>query len=252
MGPSAASTSSSTPSTMFMMRSTSPPKSAWPGVSTMLILTIWPVSGIGDGDGSVLGEDGDAALALQVVGIHDALGHLLVLAEGVRLAQEAIHQRGLAVVHVGDDGDVTKVGSFGQHKTVLSISASKSIHAKTPATEGRGLDRSRRFGERRCILSEAGGLRKGRKLVLLGLVFFRPAAQGGFAVCHPFCISLTLSGLVPVVENIGKGNIGIERRVLINLKMISAKVSPHDRGKENLIEFPVQDHHCHAGLQPAI
>ena len=36
-GPSAESTTSSTPSIMFMMRSTSPPKSAWPGVSTMLM-----------------------------------------------------------------------------------------------------------------------------------------------------------------------------------------------------------------------
>jgi len=38
-GPSLASTSSSTPSTMDRPRSTSPPKSAWPGVSTMLIVT---------------------------------------------------------------------------------------------------------------------------------------------------------------------------------------------------------------------
>ena len=36
-GPSAASTSTSAPSTMLRMRSTSPPKSAWPGVSTMLM-----------------------------------------------------------------------------------------------------------------------------------------------------------------------------------------------------------------------
>jgi hypothetical protein len=36
-GPSLASTSSSTPSTIVRARSTSPPKSAWPGVSTMLI-----------------------------------------------------------------------------------------------------------------------------------------------------------------------------------------------------------------------
>mmetsp|Transcript_46303 Transcript_46303/g.122044 ORF Transcript_46303/g.122044 Transcript_46303/m.122044 type:complete len:226 (-) Transcript_46303:370-1047(-) len=35
-GPSCASTTSSTPSTMLRTRSTSPPKSAWPGVSTML------------------------------------------------------------------------------------------------------------------------------------------------------------------------------------------------------------------------
>ncbi len=37
MGPSAASTSTIAPSTIDRMRSTSPPKSAWPGVSTMLM-----------------------------------------------------------------------------------------------------------------------------------------------------------------------------------------------------------------------
>src|SRR5215210_2715682 len=41
-GPSLASTSSSTPSTIVSPRSTSPPKSAWPGVSTMLSFTpLW-------------------------------------------------------------------------------------------------------------------------------------------------------------------------------------------------------------------
>src|SRR6267154_1449804 len=39
IGPSTASTSKSTPSTIDSDRSTSPPKSAWPGVSTMLICT---------------------------------------------------------------------------------------------------------------------------------------------------------------------------------------------------------------------
>ena len=38
IGPSAASTSRITPLTIFRIRSTSPPKSAWPGVSTILIL----------------------------------------------------------------------------------------------------------------------------------------------------------------------------------------------------------------------
>ena len=37
IGPSAASTNKTTPSTMDRIRSTSPPKSAWPGVSTILI-----------------------------------------------------------------------------------------------------------------------------------------------------------------------------------------------------------------------
>ena len=39
IGPSAASTSTIAPSTIDRMRSTSPPKSAWPGVSTMLMRT---------------------------------------------------------------------------------------------------------------------------------------------------------------------------------------------------------------------
>ena len=39
IGPSAASTSTIAPSTIDRMRSTSPPKSAWPGVSTMLTRT---------------------------------------------------------------------------------------------------------------------------------------------------------------------------------------------------------------------
>ena len=42
IGPSAASTSRITPSTMTRMRSTSPPKSAWPGVSTMLMRVVVP------------------------------------------------------------------------------------------------------------------------------------------------------------------------------------------------------------------
>ena len=58
-----------------------------------------------------LGEDGDAALALEVVGIHRALGHALVLAERAGLLQQPVDQRGLAVVDVGDDGDVAEVHS---------------------------------------------------------------------------------------------------------------------------------------------
>ena len=57
-------------------------------------------------DGAVLGQDRDAALALDVVAVHHALGHLLVLAKGAALAQQLVDERGLAVVDVGDDGDV--------------------------------------------------------------------------------------------------------------------------------------------------
>ena len=101
-GPSAASTSTSAPSTMLRMRSTSPPKSAWPGVSTMLMRVSFQRIEVR------LGEDGDAALALEVVGIHRALGHPLVLAEGAGLLQQAVDQRGLAMVDMGDDRHVAK------------------------------------------------------------------------------------------------------------------------------------------------
>jgi len=54
----------------------------------------------------VLREDGDAALALEVVGIHHALDHVLVGGEGAGLLQELVDERGLAVVDVRDDRDV--------------------------------------------------------------------------------------------------------------------------------------------------
>ena len=57
-------------------------------------------------DGGVLGEDGDAALALEVGVVHRALGDALVGAKDSALMQQGIDERGLAVVDVGDDGDV--------------------------------------------------------------------------------------------------------------------------------------------------
>ena len=103
IGPSAASTSTIAPSTIDRMRSTSPPKSAWPGVSTILTRTSL------QHDRGRLGENGDAALALEVAGIHDPLGDPLVLAEGARLLEQPVDERRLAVVDVGDDGDVAKL-----------------------------------------------------------------------------------------------------------------------------------------------
>jgi hypothetical protein len=57
-----------------------------------------------------LGEDGDAALALEVAGIQCAFGHALVFANRAGLLQQAVDQGGLAMVDMGDDGDVAKHG----------------------------------------------------------------------------------------------------------------------------------------------
>jgi len=60
-------------------------------------------------DGGVLGQNSDAALTLQIVGVHDTLHGLLILTVYAALLQHLIHQRGLAVVNVGDNGDVSQL-----------------------------------------------------------------------------------------------------------------------------------------------
>jgi hypothetical protein len=62
-----------------------------------------------------LGEDRDAALTFQVVGIHDALHVLLMRAEDAALVEHGVHEGGLAMVHMGDDGDVANAGVAGFH-----------------------------------------------------------------------------------------------------------------------------------------
>jgi hypothetical protein len=54
-------------------------------------------------------KDGDAALALQVVRIHGALGDALIVAKGAGLAQQYVDQGGLAVIDVGNDGNVSQL-----------------------------------------------------------------------------------------------------------------------------------------------
>ena len=75
-------------------------------------------------DRDVLGENRNAALALLVVGIQDAVLDLLVGTEGVRGTQELVDHRRLAVVDVGDDGDVPQI--VYAHVVPLS-----SIHIQT-------------------------------------------------------------------------------------------------------------------------
>src|SRR5262249_21786211 len=60
-------------------------------------------------DRSDLGENGDAALAFEIVGIHRTFGHPLVVAERAGLLQQAVDQGGLAMVDMGDDGDIAKM-----------------------------------------------------------------------------------------------------------------------------------------------
>ena len=81
-----------------------------------LAAEIGVAGGIDDVDAGVLpddrgrlGQDGDAALLLEIVRIHGALFHALVFAEAAGLGQELVDEGGLAVVDVGDDGDISQL-----------------------------------------------------------------------------------------------------------------------------------------------
>src|SRR3989304_1226594 len=56
--------------------------------------------------GAMLRANGDAALALEIVAVHHALGHLLIVAEDVRVAEDGVDQGGLAVITMSDDGAI--------------------------------------------------------------------------------------------------------------------------------------------------
>jgi hypothetical protein len=78
-------------------------------------------AGIAPHDRRGLGQDGDAALALEVVGIHRPLDLALIVPVGARLLQQPVDQGGFAMVDMGDDGDVAQV-----HKQVLKMGARAS------------------------------------------------------------------------------------------------------------------------------
>ena len=112
-------------------------------------------------DGRVLGHDGDALLALEVDRVHHSLGHVLVGAEGAALPEHRVHQRGLAVVDVGDDGEVAHVVSGLGSQTVLSYlgeweKSVKKLHS--PAGTGRIPQLTKGTGG----AARQGGLRPGR------------------------------------------------------------------------------------------
>jgi len=74
-----------------------------------------------ESDRAVLRGDGDSPLPFQVHGIHQALGHGLVVAEHAALAEHLVHQGGLAVIDMGNDRDIADMLVF--HNRSLSFFA---------------------------------------------------------------------------------------------------------------------------------
>ena len=67
--------------------------------------------------GRVLGEDGDALLAFQIVGIHHTIRHFLTLGKHVRLLKHGIDQGGLAVIDVSHNRHITDI-STNRHRNL--------------------------------------------------------------------------------------------------------------------------------------
>src|SRR5690606_7025626 len=71
-------------------------------------------------DSAVLGQNGDTPFLFDVTGVHDPFGHLLVVAECTRLAEQLIDQRCLAVIDVCDDRHITQCAF---HKSSFCVGA---------------------------------------------------------------------------------------------------------------------------------
>ena len=103
-------------------------------------------------DGAVFGANGDAALALEFVGIHHALFQVLGLPEGVGGAEDGIDQRRLTMIDMGDDGHVSDLlcgnhaksePSGTQQENAREASSSRALCHYTTSCQGlrRGYDR---------------------------------------------------------------------------------------------------------------
>ena len=84
-------------------------------------------------DRAVLGADRDAALALEVVVVHEALGDLLVVAERPGGAEHRIDQGRLPVIDMGDDRHVAY--------TVDRCHAARHLDKRRPGSALRGPSR---------------------------------------------------------------------------------------------------------------
>ena len=79
-------------------------------------------------DGCGLGEDRDALLTLEIIGVQNQLADLLVGGEDARLLEQRIDQRGLAVVDVGDDCHIAQVGAAWRGV----VEASHTLYSSRP------------------------------------------------------------------------------------------------------------------------
>ena len=129
IGPSTASTSSSTPSTIDSTRSTSPPKSACPGVSTMLMRQSRQLIAVFFARIVMPRSFSRSFESMARSGMTDAR------IERAGLTQQLIDERGLAVIHVRDDRDVSQP-FLGQHDVGRGRGKGRALYGHLPGKPG--------------------------------------------------------------------------------------------------------------------
>ena len=79
---------------------------------------------------AILGQNGDSALFFEVVLVHDTFRNVLMCGERARLTQHLVDQRGLAMVDVSNNRNVTDVVSHAS-RLVKKGSAGKRRRSLT-------------------------------------------------------------------------------------------------------------------------
>ncbi len=76
-------------------------------------------------------QDRDAALALQFIRIHDALGDFFICAENAALAQHGVDERRFSMIDVRNDGDVARVRYFhcSRESATFMVACSRALAA---------------------------------------------------------------------------------------------------------------------------
>jgi hypothetical protein len=57
--------------------------------------------------GGIFGCDSDASFPLQINGVHEAFGNMLIGPEHPALFEHLVHKGGFPMIHMGDNGDIS-------------------------------------------------------------------------------------------------------------------------------------------------